>query len=134
MVLQNFLFLHDCPSIDEEVVVELFGDSEEPELREMQIEIWSGVRKDFPVDLEEARKLLRDGEIETGKKLVHRIAGYTSSSGLSRVSRCLRAVERAEVPEDKIDQFLAETAVMAGENMTEMEARFPHLQDQSGMG
>jgi HPt (histidine-containing phosphotransfer) domain-containing protein len=124
---QNFPFIQDCPVIDEEVVNELFAVGEDAELVEMQKEIWGGVRADLVRDIEEVRGLLLAGNREAGIKLVHRIAGYTSSAGLSRLSRSLRAVERAEVPDGSVDAFLQEVQTMAGPHLKEMEARFPHL-------
>jgi HPt (histidine-containing phosphotransfer) domain-containing protein len=113
--------------VDEDITNELFTDDGDPEMREMQLELWQGVRRDLLNDLESVRREFLAGNLDEARRLAHRVAGYSGSGGLKRVGAVLRKLQHAEIPEEQFLPTLDEIAVWGREGMEEIETRFPYL-------
>jgi HPt (histidine-containing phosphotransfer) domain-containing protein len=113
--------------VDEDITNELFTDDGDPEMREMQLELWQGVRRDLLHDLEWVRREFLAGNLDEARRLAHRVAGYSGSGGLKRVGVVLRKLQHAEIPEEQFLPTLDEIAVWSSEGMDEIETRFPYL-------
>lgn len=118
--------LNAVPLITEDLVAELFGDTSDQEMVDMQKEIWSGIRRDLPKEIEQIRELAGNGS-ELFRKLCHRVAGYVGSGGLGRCCEVLRAIEYERVPPEEVLVLLDTLPELARESIEAMEERFPHL-------
>jgi len=113
--------------VDEDIAGELFAEDDDPEMREMQQELWQGVRRDLLNDLEAVRAEFVAGNLNEACRLAHKVAGYSGSGGLKRVGVVLRKLQHGEIPHEQFLATLDEIVAWSKAGMDEIENRFPHL-------
>lgn len=118
--------LDRIPLVSEELTSELYGDISDPEMLEMQKEIWAGITRDLPKEIQQIQALAKAGG-EDYRKLLHRVAGYVGSGGLGRCCEALRALEYNKLSENEEAELLASLLRLSEESQKEMLARYPHL-------
>jgi hypothetical protein len=111
------------PLINESLVDELFGFSDDVDVIVMQREIWSGVRGSFLNDLEQ----MVVGDANSARSSLHRIRGYCSSTGAQRVAELLQAWETESDPLAVAREYLEESKKVSLNCFTAIEKRHPHL-------
>jgi hypothetical protein len=115
------------PLIDEALADELFCLQGDPEIKEVQQQIWRGVCMGIGPDLE---RTLR-GDLENMLSELHRIRGYCSSCGLSRLAKLLFQWESepcATLTAERFGPAAVETALLS---IAALEARYPYLRQAS---
>lgn len=116
-------FQYSLPLIDEVLVDELFGVTDDDESLMMQREIWNGIKGSFIPDLEGA---LAGDPIQLCGAL-HRIRGYCASSGARQIGELLLAWEEEADPMADSSSFLEEAKRVALLSFAEIEKRHPYL-------
>jgi HPt (histidine-containing phosphotransfer) domain-containing protein len=111
------------PLIDEALSDELFSLREDPEMIAMQRQIWHEFCMQVEPDLE--RALL--GESENFESELHRIRGYCSSCGLSRLANLLHRWELEPGGKEAAKRFGSLALDIARRSIVAMNARYPHL-------
>jgi HPt (histidine-containing phosphotransfer) domain-containing protein len=114
---------YSLPLINESLVDELFGFSDDADVIVMQREIWGGVRESFLKDLEQGVI----GNISTVRSALHRIRGYCSSTGAQRVAELMQAWETESDPLAVAAEYLEESKRVSLECFAAIEKRHPHL-------
>lgn len=89
----------------------------------MQRELWQSIRGDVLGDLDAAAAAPAD-EI---RAVLHRIAGYVSTSGFKRLGAHLKAWESATDPTAESASALVLAREWATGTIVEIEKRFSHL-------
>lgn len=124
MTLQQ---LASLPVVNEDLVSELYGDTSDPDMVEMQTELWQGIKTDLFRELEEISQLWQKGPGEEVRRMMHRVAGYSGSGGLHRCCEILRAAEKAMLDAADVPAGLVMATEAAREGISQIEARYPHL-------
>jgi hypothetical protein len=122
--------LHDLanlPVVNQELVAELYGDTSDAEMIEMQQELWQGIKADIFRELNEISELWSRDPGEEVRRMMHRVAGYSGSGGLQRCCEILRAAEKMVIPADEVPEALQIAAASAREGISQIEERYPHL-------
>ena len=117
----------DLVSMD--IAAELYGDTTDPEMVDMQKELWGGIRGDLLKELDEIIAASAGSIGEEVKRTMHRVAGYSGSGGLQRCCELLRALEHGKIPGEEVSTALQLARSAAVEGMGEIESRFPHLKE-----
>jgi hypothetical protein len=115
------------PLVDEALADELFSVQGDPEIRAVQRQIWQGVCTGIEPDLE--RTL--GGDLDNMLSELHRIRGYCSSCGLSRLAKLLYQWESepcSTLAAERFGPVAVETALLS---IAALEARYPHLSQTS---
>lgn len=115
------------PLVDDEITAELFTEDADPDMSQMQQELWQGVRRDLLRDLQSVRAEFIAGNLEEARRLAHKVAGYSGSGGLKRVGVVLRKLQHGEIPDEEFLSTLDEIVTWSKAGMDEIEARYPHL-------
>lgn len=124
MTLQELAAL---PTVNEELVVELYGDTSDPDMVEMQTELWEGIKGDLFRELDEIGALWNQDPNGEVRRVMHRVAGYSGSGGLHRCCEALRAAEKERVDAADVPEALEMARNAANEAITQIETRYPHL-------
>ena len=111
------------PLIDEGLADELFSLQGDPEVAAMQQNIWRGVCIEIGPDLE--RTLHAD--FNHVRSELHRIRGYCSSCGLSRLAKLLHRWESEPGDTEAARRFGMLALDIAQQSIVAMNARYPHL-------
>lgn len=119
--------LRNTPLINEELVAELFGDTSDADMVEMQRELWAGIRRDLPREIEEIQEKAGEQFGEEVRRLMHRVAGYAGSGGLQRCCETLRSLEYGKLSQEEAGPALSSLGDLAEESIRTIEGRFPHL-------
>lgn len=119
--------LSALPVINEELVQELYGDTSDQEMVEMQVELWQGIKADLFRELEEISRLWQSDPNGEVRRIMHRVAGYAGGGGLNRCCEALRGSEKEAIAAEDVSAALAIARAAAEEGMTLLELRFPHL-------
>lgn len=122
--------LHDLanlPVVNLELVAELYGDTSDAEMVEMQQELWQGIKTDLFRELHEISELWSRDTGEEVRRIMHRVAGYSGSGGLQRCCEILRAAEKSVIPASEVSEALKMATVSAREGISQIEERYPHL-------
>lgn len=115
------------PLINDEIVGELYLESEDSLTLELQQAVWNCVDKDLLQNIQEIRDLWKAGAFEEARKLSHKAAGYTGNAGLMRTYYILHVIDNGELPPEEWDNVhpqLEESAILG---MQELLRRYPHL-------
>lgn len=122
------------PLVNPAVAGQVFevDEEEDEEMAECRDELWQGVVTDLMRDLEEAIALVDSPNAvqkEQGRKLMHRIAGYTGNIGIHRLSVALRDVMKGVAIPENTPWLADHLRSWAAESLQEMRKIFPHLPD-----
>ena len=115
------------PLIDEELADELFSLQGDPEVTAMQQNIWRGVCMEIEPDLERALR----ADFNNVRTELHRIRGYCSSCGLSRLAKLLHRWESEPGDTEAARRFGMLALDIAQRSIAAMNARYPHLRPAS---
>jgi hypothetical protein len=115
------------PLIDEGLADELFSLQGDPEVAAMQQSIWQGVCMEIGPDLE---RTLR-ADFNNVRSELHRIRGYCSSCGLSRLAKLLYRWESEPGDTEAARRFGSLALDIAQQSIAAMNARYPHLRPAS---
>ncbi len=113
----------NIPLIDEALSDELFSLREDPDIIDMQRQIWREFCLQVGPDLE--RALL--GEADSFGSELHRIRGYCSSCGLFRLASLLQRWESEPGGIEAARRFGALALDIAQRSIAAINARYPHL-------
>lgn len=105
-------------------------EGEDEEMADCRNDLWQGVVRDLSADLERVLSLL-DAESfadkEEGRKLMHRVAGYTGNVGIYRLSVVLRDAMKGVVNVQHHPWLPSKMREWAAASLDEIRKQFPHL-------